>query len=69
MLVLSRRVGEKIIIGDGVTLTVKRIIGQRAILGIEAPRDMTIVRSELRIADQLAAQSDEVLPRPAAKPR
>ena len=47
MLVLSRRVGETIVIGE-ITLLVKRISGQRAILGIEAPAHMRIVRSELR---------------------
>ena len=46
VLVLSRRVGEKIVIGD-ITLLVKRIAGQRAVLGIEAPAHMPIVRSEL----------------------
>ena len=47
MLVLSRKVGERIVIGQGVTLVVKRIAGQRVTLGIEAPQDIHIVRGEL----------------------
>ena len=48
MLILSRKVGEKIVIGDGVVLVVKRIIGQRVTLGIEAPKSVHIVRGELK---------------------
>lgn len=47
MLVLSRKIGEKIQIGPDVTLVVKRILGARVILGIEAPGDVRIIRAEL----------------------
>jgi carbon storage regulator len=47
MLVLSRKEGEKIVIGDGVILTINRIAGNRVAIGIEAPRDVRIVRGEL----------------------
>jgi carbon storage regulator len=47
MLVLSRKVGEKIVIDGGVVLVVKRIAGQRVTLGIEAPNNVHIVRGEL----------------------
>jgi len=47
MLVLSRRVGERIQIGDNITLVVSRVIGNRVTIGIEAPSDVRIVRSEL----------------------
>lgn len=47
MLVLSRKVGEKIIVADNVTIVVNRIAGQRVSLGIMAPRGTRIVRSEL----------------------
>ncbi len=49
MLVLSRKVGEKIQIGDGITVVVTRIAGNRVTLGVSAPRDLRIVRSELKI--------------------
>ncbi len=47
MLVLSRKEGEQIVIGDGVVLTINRIAGNRVAIGIEAPRDVRIVRGEL----------------------
>lgn len=47
MLVLSRKPGEKILIGDNVTITIVRIGPNTVRLGIEAPRDMNIVREEL----------------------
>ena len=48
MLVLSRKVGESIKIGDGITIVVNRISGNRVTLGLEAPREMRIVRGELK---------------------
>jgi len=47
MLVLSRKEGERIIIGDGIVLTINRIAGNRVAIGIEAPRDVRVVRGEL----------------------
>ena len=48
MLVLSRKPGERIMIGDDVTVTIVRIGPNNVRLGIEAPREMNIVREELR---------------------
>lgn len=47
MLVLSRKAGEKILIGDNVTVTIVRIGPNTVRVGIDAPRDMNIVREEL----------------------
>ena len=47
MLVLSRKPGEKILIGNDVTLTVVAVHGGRITLGIEAPSSVRIVRGEL----------------------
>lgn len=47
MLVLSRKQGEQIRIGDNIVLTISRIAGNRVSVGIEAPRDVRIVRGEL----------------------
>jgi carbon storage regulator len=47
MLVLSRKIGEKLIIGDDITVVVSRISGNRVTIGIEAPPDVRIVRGEL----------------------
>jgi carbon storage regulator len=47
MLVLSRKIGEKVVIGDGIVVVVKRILGGRVTFGIEAPETVRIVRGEL----------------------
>ena len=47
MLVLSRKVGEKLIIGD-IVVTIVRIGPSTVRIGIEAPRDVNIVRAELQ---------------------
>ena len=47
MLVLSRKVGERVLVGDKVVVTVVRIGPNKVRLGIEAPKDMNIVREEL----------------------
>ena len=48
MLVLSRKIGEKIVIDDRVTITITRVAGGRVSVGIEAPTGMRIVRGELK---------------------
>jgi carbon storage regulator len=47
MLVLTRKQGERICIGDGITIIVKRIARNRVVIGIEAARPISISRSEL----------------------
>ena len=47
MLVLSRKLGEKIYIGDNICITVVDICQGKIRLGIEAPRDVSIYRQEL----------------------
>ena len=48
MLVLSRKVGEKILIGDHITVTIVRVAPGVVRLGVDAPHQMTIVREELK---------------------
>jgi carbon storage regulator len=47
MLVLTRKIGEKIQIGDGITVTVLDVKGARVRIGIDAPDNVRIVRGEL----------------------
>ena len=51
MLVLSRKVGEKLVIGGNITVVVTRVAGNRVTLGIEAPNDVRVVRGELQVQD------------------
>jgi carbon storage regulator CsrA len=77
MLILSRKAGEKIVIGDGIVLVVKRIAGQRVTLGIEAPGNVHIMRGELQPVEPARAtvpadhvgQTEWTATLSAAKPR
>lgn len=59
MLVLSRKVGERIQIGDNITVVINRIAGNRVTIGIEAPHDLRIVRKELEIVDGSIVDTSE----------
>jgi carbon storage regulator len=47
MLVLSRRMGETLVIADNIKLTVLGVSGGQVRLGIEAPRDISVHREEI----------------------
>ncbi len=47
MLVLQRKIGEKLIIGDSITVSVVSVDGTRVKLAINAPPEISILRSEL----------------------
>lgn len=47
MLVLSRKLGEKIIIGDNIVVTIVKIDRNQIRLGFEAPAEVPIVREEI----------------------
>jgi carbon storage regulator len=55
MLVLSRKPGERIMIGNDVTVTIVRIGPNTVRLGIDAPSHLNIVREEL-VSDVVAAE-------------
>jgi len=47
MLVLSRKLGEKIVIGDNIVITVVKIDRNQIRIGIEAPHDVPVYREEI----------------------
>jgi carbon storage regulator len=47
MLVLTRKLMERLFIGDDICVTVVRLEGGQVRLGIDAPRDVTVIRAEL----------------------
>jgi carbon storage regulator len=49
MLVLSRRAGESVVIGEGVTVSVLEIRGDVVRIGIDAPRSVAVHRAELLV--------------------
>jgi carbon storage regulator CsrA len=59
MLVLTRKQGEVIQIGDSITITVLRMKGKSVRLGIKAPHDFNVIRGELAFEadDELATEN------------
>jgi len=47
MLILTRRVGETLMIGDDVTVTVLGVKGNQVRIGVNAPRDVSVHREEI----------------------
>lgn len=47
MLILTRKPGESILIGDDISVTVLMVKGNQVRIGINAPRDIIVVRDEL----------------------
>jgi carbon storage regulator len=61
MLILTRRIGESIIIGDNVVITVLGVKGSQIRLGIDAPREISVHREEIyqRILEEKGSTSGE----------
>ncbi len=67
MLVITRRSGEQICLGDDVTITVLDISGSTVRLGIEAPADVPVYRHEIWLAvkEENQAAATASITRPA----
>jgi carbon storage regulator len=57
MLILTRRVGETLMIGDEVTVTVLGVKGNQVRIGVNAPRDVSVHREE--IYDRIKAENGD----------
>lgn len=59
MLILSRKTGEKLMIGDDVELTILGIKGNQVRVGVSAPKDVSVHREEvyLRIQNEKQAEA------------
>ena len=60
MLILTRRIGETLIIGDDVNITVLGVKGNQVRLGINAPKDVSVHREEIYLRIQQEKQGTEV---------
>ena len=70
MLIITRRAGQKIMLGDDVTVHVMEIVGNSVRIGVEAPKSVPVYREEIWAAvkeeNQASASADtESMPRPA----
>jgi carbon storage regulator len=70
MLILTRRVGESLRIGDDVAVTVLNVQGNQVRLGIEAPKSVSVHREEVfnRIAQESAGRDTSPSPPDADDP-
>ena len=57
MLILTRRVGETLMIGDEVTVTVLGVKGNQVRIGVNAPRDVAVHREE--IYDRIKSEQEQ----------
>lgn len=65
MLILTRRQGESIIVGDNVRITVISVKGNQVRIGVEAPRSVSVQRQEIVGKKDLAPEEDlEKIPEP-----
>ncbi len=72
MLIITRRPGERIMLGDDVSIEIMEIVGSSVRVGVHAPKSVPIYREEIWSAvkeeNKAAATAEPVeLPRPAAR--
>lgn len=59
MLILSRKIGEKIHIGNDITIEIRRMRGKTVAVAVDAPRLISVMRGELREAANQTKESQE----------
>ena len=60
MLVISRKVGEKFFVGEEITITVVRVSNGGVRIGIEAPKELSVMREELVTEEPEAAPANKL---------
>jgi carbon storage regulator len=72
MLMMTRRAGQKIVLGDDITIEVVEVAGNTVRLGVNAPRSVPVYREEIwtavRAENEAAASATELPAAPAASP-
>jgi carbon storage regulator len=69
MLILTRRVGETLMIGDEVTVTVLGVKGNQVRIGINAPKDVAVHREEIYMRIKREHESGTAAPASPDEPR
>lgn len=59
MLILTRRVGETLMVGDEVTVTVLGVKGNQVRIGVNAPKDVSVHREEIYLRIQQESEPNE----------
>jgi carbon storage regulator len=71
MLVLTRKAGQSIVIGDGIQVTVLSVAGEKVRVGVEADRDIPIYRDEVHrrmAAEKQANRNGKTEAKPSPSP-
>ena len=63
MLVISRKLGESIMLGDDIEIKIAEVSGERIKLAIDAPREVLVLRKELHETNLLNQQANRQLPK------
>ena len=67
MLILSRKINEKIMIGDEITVSIIEVRGDQVRIGIDAPKNVKVFRQEvfdaIRAENKAASESKPVIPK------
>jgi carbon storage regulator len=66
MLVLTRKVGERIVIDNDIVVEVLEVVGSRVRIGIQAPSGVTILRQELLVNGKALPRPERAAREPAA---
>lgn len=67
MLVLSRKVGERILIGDNIAITIVRVAQGSVRIGVEAPDNLNVVREEVAIPNSTEGDDKQTSSKSSSK--